>query len=166
MTTSPPDPRLAELGDALHAAASANLARADRRHHRRTVAGVFAATAIVLPGAALAGNALLSADDVANSLPAGTQVLLGTQPTCTTVRANVEFDCVLSKPPKEGDIPAGAWKGTVEPTLDPRTKRVNGGCRAQDADGMHWSCYAGKEAVRQQIISAGYLGEVSIAARG
>jgi hypothetical protein len=150
--------RLDNLGDALHAAATANLARTERARHRRTMAGVLAATAIALPGAALAANALISNDDVAKSIPQGTLVLMGTNPTCTTVRANVEFDCVLSTVPREGDIAAGGWKGTVEPTVD-RNKRVNGGCRSLNAAGTHWSCYIGEAAVRQHIIGADLLGQ-------
>jgi hypothetical protein len=150
--------RLDNLGDALHAAATANLARTERTQRRRTMAGVLAATAIALPGAALAANALITGDDVAKSIPQGTLVLMGTNPSCTTVRANVEFDCVLATVPKEGDIAAGAWKRTVEPTVD-RTKRVNGGCRSLNAAGTHWRCYVGDEAVRQHIIGADLLGQ-------
>jgi hypothetical protein len=150
--------RLDDLGDALQAAATADLRRTERQHGRRKVVAVLAAAAIVLPGAALAANALITNEDVARSIPNGTLVLMGTNPVCTTVRANVEFDCVLASAPHEGDISAGAWKGTVEPTVD-RNKRVNGGCRSLDADGMHWRCYIGEEAVRQQIIGPDFLGE-------
>jgi hypothetical protein len=150
--------RLDNLGDALHAATTANLARTERTRRRRTVAGVLAATAIALPGAALAANALITGDDVAKSIPQGTLVLMGTNPSCTTVRANLEFDCVLATVPKEGDIAAGGWKGTVEPTVD-RNKRVNGGCRSLNAAGTHWSCYIGEEAVRQHIIGPDLLGQ-------
>lgn len=158
MTMTPqPHNSLGLLGDALHAAATADLARTERNRRRRTIAGVLAATAIVLPGAALAANALITGDDVADSIPKGTLVLMGTDPRCTTVRANVEFDCVLGTVPKEGDVSAGAWKGTVEPTVD-RSRRVNGGCRSLDADGTHWRCYIGDEAVRQHIVSSEFLG--------
>jgi hypothetical protein len=150
--------RLADLGDALHAAARADLAHTERRRRRRTLGGVLAATAIVLPGAALAANALITGDDVADSIPKGTLVLMGTDPRCTTVRANVEFDCVLSTVPKEGDVAAGAWNGTVEPTVD-RSRHVNGGCRSLNAQGTHWRCYIGEEAVRQNIVGAGLLGQ-------
>jgi hypothetical protein len=159
MTTTPTTrERLDNLGDALHASATANLARTERTRRRRTIAGVLAATAIALPGAALAANALISSDEVAQSIPQGTLVLMGTNPTCKTVRANIEFDCVLATVPNEGDIAAGGWKGTVEPTVD-RSKRVNGGCRSLNAAGTHWSCYVGDEAVREHIIGAGLLGQ-------
>jgi hypothetical protein len=159
-TTATTRERLDNLGDALTGATTAHLARTERNRRRRTIAGVLAATAIALPGAALAANALITGDDVAKSIPQGTLVLMGTNPTCTTVRANVEFACVLATAPKQGDIAAGGWKGTVEPTVDP-SKHVNGGCRSLDADGTHWRCYVGEEAVRQQIISADFLGQPS-----
>jgi len=95
---------------------------------------------------------------VAQSIPKGTLALMGSNPTCTVIRDSVEFDCTLATLPREGDIAADGWKGTVEPTVD-RTKHVNGGCRSLNADGTHWRCYVGDEAVRQQIIGAGLLGE-------
>jgi hypothetical protein len=52
------------------------------------------------------------------------------------------------------------WTGTVEPTVD-ATKHVNGGCRAQNADGTDWECYIGQAAVTQKIIGAGFLGQYS-----
>jgi hypothetical protein len=157
-TTATTRERLGNLGDALTAAATADLAHTEHKRRRRTVAGVLAATAIALPGAALAANALITGDDVAKSIPQGTLVLMGTNPTCTTVRADVEFDCVLASVPREGDVAAGGWNGTVEPTVD-RTKRVNGGCRSLNAQGTHWRCYVGDEAVRQHIIAREFLGE-------
>ena len=121
---------LSTLGDALQRAATADLAstHARRRRRRRTVA---------------------------RSLPAGTLSLAGTQPTCTVVREDVEFDCTLARAPRPE---VSDWKGTVEPTVDD-TKHVNGGCRSLQSDGRHWRCYLGQEAVRQKIIGAGFLGE-------
>jgi hypothetical protein len=121
---------------------------------------VLAAAAIALPGGALAASALISDDDVARSIPSGTWALIGTHPRCTTVRTNVEFDCVLDRAPRQGDIAPGDWKDTVEPTVD-RSQHVNGGCRSLDADGTHWRCYIGREAVRQRIIGSGFLGQPS-----
>jgi hypothetical protein len=149
---------LDRLGAALHAAVTDDLGRVVRRRRRRTIAGALAALAIAVPGAALAADALISGDDVAKSIPSGTWALMGTHPTCTTVRTDVEFDCTLARPPRTGDVEAGQWQGTVEPTVDP-SKHVNGGCRSLSADGMHWRCYIGTEAVRQDIIGAGLLGE-------
>jgi hypothetical protein len=170
--TSQTRKRLNDLGDALHAATTAELLAAQARHpraiagapttapRRRTLALALVATAIALPGAALAANALITDGDVADSIPASTWALVGTHPHCTTIRANLEFDCVLASLPREGDVPAGAWKGTVEPTVDP-TKHVNGGCRSLNADGTHWRCYLGEEAVRQDTVGAELLGELS-----
>jgi hypothetical protein len=151
---------LADLGDALRAATAADLARGARRRRRRTVAGVLAAAAVVLPGGALAADALISGDDVARSIPQGTWALMGTHPRCTVVRVNVEFDCVLEAAPRAGDVAPGGWKGTVEPTVDD-TRHVNGGCRSLEAGGRHWRCYLGEEAVRQRIIDAGFLGHTA-----
>jgi hypothetical protein len=156
MTTST-DTRLAKLGDALERAAVGDLRAAQgRRRRRRVVLGVVAA-AVLVPGAAIGASQLLSDEDVARSLPQGTRMLIGTSPTCTAVRANVEYDCTLATIPV-GEIERGQFKGAAEPTVDD-SKHVNGGCRAQDADGRHWRCYIGQEAVRQQIIGPDFLGE-------
>src|SRR3954464_11131492 len=155
-TTATVRERLDDLGDARRAATTAVRPRAERTPHRRPVAAVLAATAIALPGAALAANALITGDEVAQSLPKGTLALMGSNPTCTVIRDSVEFDCTLATLPPQGDIAADGWKGTVEPTAD-RTKHVNGGCRSLNADGTHWRCYVGDEAGRQQIIGAGLL---------
>ena len=158
MTTQLPD-HLERLGDRLRDAAAADLAVGRARRRRRRTVGALAAAAIAVPGAALAANALISTDEVARSLPNGTFALLHTHPRCTTVRAGVEFDCVLARPP-QGDVGAGRWKGTVEPTVDD-AQRVNGGCRSLNAAGTHWRCYVGEEAVRQAIIAQGFLGQRS-----
>lgn len=49
-------------------------------------------------------------------------------------------------------IPAGGFKGTVEPTVD-ATHHINGGCRATSPDGSQWECYIGQAAVREKLIS-------------
>ena len=147
---------LSTLGDALQSAAAADLAStgARRRRRRRTAVGLLAA-AVILPGGAIAANRLIGTDEVARSLPAGTLSLAGTEPTCTVVRQDVEFDCTLARAPRPE---VSDWKGTVEPTVDD-TKHVNGGCRSLQSDGRRWHCYLGEEAVRQRIIGAGFLGE-------
>jgi hypothetical protein len=146
--------RLTALGDALERAAAADLATARRRRLRRRAAAGAVTLAIAVPGAALAAS-LLSTSDVERSMPAGTRFLVGTRPHCTVVRDGVEYHCTVSGAfePEVADL-----KGTVEPTVD-ATKHVNGGCRSLSADGMHWRCYIGREAVRQQIIGPGLLGE-------
>jgi hypothetical protein len=155
MTTTT-DTHLAKLGDALEGAAVRNLEGTRARRRRRIGLGLLAA-AVLVPGGAIAASQLISEDEVARSLPQGTRMLIGTNPTCTVVRANVEYDCRLASIPV-GEIERGQFKGTVEPTVDD-SKHVNGGCRALNADGTRWRCYVGEEAVRQKIIGAGFLGE-------
>jgi hypothetical protein len=181
--TTPLRNRLDALGDALQVAAAADLTRAERGRRRRTVGAVLAVAAVVLPGAAVATSALITDDQVADSIPSGTFALIGTEPRCTTVRPNVEYDCRLTTPPRSdegpvGDLkradkptlrgskplpmptvhPAQDWKGAAEPTVG-EAKHVNGGCRSLNAEGTHWRCYIGLEAVRQRIISRGFLGD-------
>jgi hypothetical protein len=149
-------PELAGLGDALERAAAADLAPTQPpRRARRRLAVAAVALVIAVPGIAYAADQLISNDEVAESMPAGTLALEGTEPTCTVVRQDVEFHCVLSRAaaPEVSD-----WKGTVEPTVD-ATKHVNGGCRSLTSDGLEWQCYIGEEAVAQQIIGPDFLGE-------
>ena len=120
-----------------------------------------AVLAIAIPGVAIGADRLISSDDVAQSMPAGTLALAGTEPTCTVVTKNVEFHCVLAKAPAAEVTDAQgnpAWKGTVEPSVD-ASKHVNGGCRSLANDGKEWECYIGQAAVDQQIIGQQLLGE-------
>jgi len=144
--------RLTAIGDDLERAA-----RADRRRRttrRRRIAGGAAALALLVPGGAVAAS-LLSEEDVARSMPAGTRFLVGTTPKCEVVREGVEYRCTIEGAfvPEVADM-----KGMVEPTVD-RTKHVNGGCRSLRSDGREWNCYIGEEAVREQIIGPDFLGE-------
>jgi hypothetical protein len=148
-------PRLAQLGNALEAAAAADLAGA--RRPRRRLALIAIAAAIIIPGAAFAAQQLISNPQVAASMPAGTLSLAGTEPTCTTVKDGVEFHCVLAKAPAPE---VTNWQGTVEPTVD-ATKHVNGGCRSLTSTGTEWECYIGQAAVDQQIVGQSLLGQVS-----
>ena len=115
------------------------------------VAAVF-----LIPGGAVAAS-LLTPDDVAKSMPAGTKFLVGTTQQCTEVKAGVEYRCTISGAftPEVQDM-----KGMVEPTVD-ATKHVNGGCRSLRSDGREWECYIGEEAVSQGIIGSGFLGQAS-----
>ena len=151
MTHVPSD--LTRLGDDLERVARRDLLRR-RRHARRTVPAVLAPL-VVLPGVAAAAVALISEDEVAVSLPAGSQWLAGTDPSCTVIVQDVEYRCTLSRAP--GDE-IDDWTGTVMPTAD-ASKHVNGGCRSLDADGTEWHCYLGEAAVRQEIIGPDLLGE-------
>jgi len=156
------DPQLTALGDRLERAANADLAAAaartaTRRPRRisRRIAIAIAALAIAVPGVAIAADQLISTDDVAQSMPAGTLALAGTEPTCTVVTKDVEFHCVLKHAPAPE---VSDWKGTVEPSVD-ASKHVNGGCRSLASDGREWECYIGQAAVDQQIIGQSLLGE-------
>jgi hypothetical protein len=164
---TPLDPRLHALGDRLERAAEADLAatappvaRGPRRVSRR-LAVIVAALAIGATGVAIAAERLISAQDVAQSMPAGTLALAGTEPTCAVVVKDVEFHCVLAKAPAAEVTDSygnPAWKGTVEPSVD-ATKHVNGGCRSLANDGREWQCYIGQAAVDEKIIDRGFLGE-------
>jgi hypothetical protein len=150
---------LDRLGDALEAGAAADLharpAQPRRRRFSTRIAIGVAVLAVLVPSVALAATQLIGTDDVAQSLPAGTLSLAGTDPTCTVVEQDVEYVCVLEHAPAPE---VSDWKGTVEPTVD-ATKHVNGGCRALTSDGRQWRCYIGQAAVDQQIIGPGLLGE-------
>ena len=146
-------PRLAKLGDELERAARRDLR--PRRRRRRGIALAAVTALIAVPGAAVAAIELISEDDVARSIPAGTLWLADTEPSCTVVAQDVEYRCTLGKAPGD-EVPD--WTGTVMPTVD-ASKHVNGGCRSLNAEGTEWSCYIGEEAVRQQIIGPGLLGE-------
>ena len=116
MTQSLPQ-HLARLGDALHRAVAADLAAAapiSKRWRRpRRAAVVVVVLAVAIPGAAFATVALTTTGQVAQSLPQGTQALIGSDPTCTVVVQNVEYHCVLASAPSSLGAPAGA---TTAPT--------------------------------------------------
>ena len=86
------DPQLEALGDRLEQAAAADLAtnaqpaaKRPRRLSRRLIL-VAAVLAIAIPGVAIAAEELTSTSEVAQSMPAGTLALAGTEPTCTVVK--------------------------------------------------------------------------------
>lgn len=149
---------LTRLGDALERAAAADLAAREPRGRRvsRKLFVSLAALAVAVPGIAFAATALISTDEVAASLPAGTRMLQGTDPTCEVVVQDVEYRCTLSRPPADPEV--ADMKGMAEPTVD-ATKHVNGGCRSLTSDGLVWQCYIGQAAVEQEIIGTGFLGE-------
>lgn len=151
-------PELQRLGDALDAAARDDLGVRRRwfaRRPSRRVAIVLAAAAFVVPVAAIGAARLVVGGEVADSMPAGAAIFAGTHATCSVVVANVEYHCVLDRPPSHE---VDDFKGVVEPTVD-RTKHVNGGCRGLSSDGLTWQCYLGEKAVKQRIIGQGFLGE-------
>jgi hypothetical protein len=148
-------PELIELGDRLERAVAAHI-EPRRRAPRKLVLAV-AALAVAVPGIAVGASALISTNEVAAGLPAGTKALGDTNPTCTVVRDGVEYHCVLARPPAPE---VADWKGTVEPTVD-ATKHVNGGCRSLRSDGLEWQCYIGQAAVAEAIIGPDLLGAYS-----
>jgi hypothetical protein len=151
-------PELTQLGDAIERAAAAQLGNSSRPRPRRTrrLLLVVAVALIAIPGLAYATSALISSDEVAAGLPAGTKMLQGTDPHCTVVRQDIEYHCVLTHLPADPEVLD--LKGTVEPTVD-ATKHVNGGCRSLTSDGRIWQCYIGEAAVAEQIIGPDFLGE-------
>jgi hypothetical protein len=64
-------------------------------------AGLAAAAAaiVAVSGVAYAAGVFTSPQTVANSLPAGAQIFVGSNPTCTVVQPNVRYHCTLAKPP-------------------------------------------------------------------
>jgi hypothetical protein len=149
---------LHRLGDALERAAADEVAATPRwrrvAHSRRFVVAL-AVVAIAAPVAAVGATRLIGGHEVAQSMPAGAAIFAGRDATCTVVIPNVEYHCVLDRPPfPEVDD----FKGVVEGTVD-KTNHVNGGCRGLTSDGLSWECYLGEEAVRQEIVSADFLGE-------
>jgi hypothetical protein len=151
-------PELRRLGDAIEQATAAELGNRSRprtRGTRRLLLAV-AVVLVMVPGLAYAASSLISSDEVAAGLPAGTKMLQGTDPRCTVVRQDVEYHCVLSRLPADPEVVD--LKGTVEPTVD-ATKHVNGGCRSLTSDGRVWQCYIGQAAVAEQIIGPDFLGE-------
>lgn len=166
------DPHLERLGDAIEGAVRADLVAAEattapagraRRGarpawaHGRRLALVCVVLAVAIPGIAIGADALLTPDEVAQGMPAGTLALEGTDPSCVVVEEGVEYRCTLSRPPApEFDD----WLGAVESTVGP-DGRVNGGCRSLDPEGTEWSCYLGQAAVDQEIIGESLLGTES-----
>jgi hypothetical protein len=163
------DPTLQTLGDRLERAATADLASAvtapapasRRRRVTRRLGIVIAVLAIGIPGVAIGANQFVSSDSVAQSMPAGTLALAGTEPTCTVVTKDTEFHCTLAKAPAIEVTDAQgnpAWKGAAEPSVD-ASKHVNGGCRGLTDDGTEWECYIGQAAVDHKIIGQQFLGQ-------
>jgi hypothetical protein len=151
-------PELRQLGDAIERAAAAQLGdhSHSRTHRPRRLLLAVAVVLVLVPGLAYAASSLISSEEVAAGLPAGTKMLQGTEPRCTVVRQDVEYHCVLSHLPADPEVVD--LKGTVEPTVD-ATKHVNGGCRSLTSDGRVWQCYIGQAAVAEQIIGPDFLGE-------
>jgi hypothetical protein len=179
------DPYVSQIRTALRGAIAADLTgtvqtrRPPRRRARRRIATALVAAALVVPAGALAIEALSPDQEVAAGLPAGGVVFAGTEPTCTTLREGIEYECALGKAPREEtyepgiiwtppDTPraqAGHWRGVVEVTVD-ASGHVNGGCRAEDPEGTSWRCFLGEESVRQGLVGQAFLGKAAGPLRG
>lgn len=141
--------------------------RSVRRRRRPRRALVLAvAVLVVCGGTAVGAKIALTGSDVQEFLPRSSAVFTGTNPTCTTVRPGVEYDCTLASVPtqeqafdQEGNLD---FKGWVDDIVD-QNNHVAGGCRALTKDGLHWRCYLGQEAVKQAIISQDFLGQTQLA---
>jgi hypothetical protein len=173
------DTKLDRLGDALLASAREDLAARERpavasrpRPRRRRVRLTAAALALVVavPATALATGVFSPDQEVAHGVSSLEWQMAGTEPSCTALRPGVEYDCTLSTPPQEEPLPkpseivgdvhgrAGEWKGYVIGTVD-KTDHVNGGCRAEAADGLHWRCYLGQASIDAKILMPSALGQ-------
>ena len=71
---------LTRLGNALEAAAAADLARTRTRRRRRTFVALVAALAIAIPGVAVGAKLLTDEHTVAQSMPAGAAELTSASP--------------------------------------------------------------------------------------
>lgn len=122
--------------------------------------GAVAGTLLVGGGVAAAAGIFSSTpDEVERGIPGGSVIVTGTDPRCTTVDGII-FDCMLAHVPTE-DISLYAdrdFVGALYDTVDDQSI-TNGGCRAQDPEGLHWTCYVGERAVEENILDSGNLGE-------
>ncbi|HEY5331932.1 MAG TPA: hypothetical protein VIJ21_00180 [Solirubrobacterales bacterium] len=166
------DARLEDIRGALLAAAGADLAGAEElrqqpRPRPRGSTRVRLAIALVVAALAVSAGALairaLGADHAAaHGLPGGSMAMVGAEPSCVTLRRNVEYDCLLSESP--GEVPhavaaaAGDWRGYVVETVD-AGDHVNGGCRAENVAGTRWHCFLGEAAVHHNLIAPQSLGD-------
>jgi hypothetical protein len=160
--------RLDDLRGALLAAAAADLEIADaapavespsaeslprpaarpaRRLHFGTTRGRLALAVLVIavavPGIVIGTGLVGPERAAANGLPAGSKLMTAIQPTCTSIRDGVEYECVFAESP-------GA--GRVVRVVD-ASGQVDGGCRSQNAVETFWICYFGAAAVHHQVVA-------------
>jgi type IV secretory pathway VirB2 component (pilin) len=159
--------RLDDLRGALLAAAAADLATADvapaaaslpcpaarpaRRLRFGTLRGrlalAFLVIAVAVPGIVIATGLVGPERAAANGLPAGSTVMTAIQPTCTSIRDGVEYECAFAESPRVG---------RVVRVVD-ANGQVDGGCRSQNAVETFWICYFGEAAVTHQVVAQGAL---------
>jgi hypothetical protein len=130
--------------------------QAGRSGYRRAAAVAVAVAA--LPGAALAASAVFGPDDAERGLPAGAQILAGSNPVCEQVEDDV-FDCKLTLPDAldAPDTTMGepvTWTSLMVDSND----HITGGCRTHAEDASVWRCYAGEAAADQHLLDPASLG--------
>jgi len=128
-----------------------------RRKRSRRVVVIAGLATLAIGGAAAATAYRLSDDEVSKGLPGGSAIFEGTDPSCSS-SDGVVFDCTLASAPTEEVL--ADYTGTLETFVD-STLHIAGGCRGITADGLQWTCYAGKRAVEEGIIGPNFLGEFS-----
>lgn len=174
------DDRLRELGDALEHAVARRIdaernTSGSARHlidvnrteehsmsqpstpttRRRRFVVPIAIGVVLVAGGAVAAKAILSTDTVEHGMPGGSVMFTDTSPSCQT-QDDVVFTCTLQHAPTE-EV-QDSYLGTLEPIVD-EASVVNGGCRGEDAAGLHWTCYLGERAVTEGIIGPDFLGQ-------
>lgn len=142
----------ADLATAADAPAAASLpgpaaARPGRRLHlgtaRARLALAFLVLVIAVPGIVIATGLAGPERAAANGLPAGSSVMTATQPTCTAIREDVEYECAFAESPRVG---------RVVRVVD-GSGQVDGGCRSQNAVETFWICYFGEAAVNHRVVA-------------
>jgi hypothetical protein len=143
---------LRDLGDALERAAERDVRRRRRPGIRRLVVAV-AAFSIMAAGTAVAAG-VFSPAQVAQGMPAGTYIFGQTDPSCVLDADGITYHCTLVNPPlpELSDFTGSKELVTVD-------DRIAGGCIGQDAEGMHWDCFMGDEAVKHEILVQDLLGQ-------
>ena len=86
-------------------------------------------------------------------LPAGA-VLQGVTPWCTTLDS-IEYDCTIAAYP---DVVLIDMTGYTTITVDD-TSHISGGCRADSADALKWTCYIGQRAIDEGIVARDSMGD-------
>jgi hypothetical protein len=138
------------------------------RSARAKLAFALVAAVLAIPAGAFAIRALGAGHSptldrgAAHGLPASSMAIAATEPTCVTLRRNVEYDCLLSASPGEEPravaAATGNWRGHVVATVD-AGDRVDGGCRSVNVAGTRWHCFLGAAAVHHNLIAPGSLGD-------
>ena len=73
--------------------------------------------------------------------------MTATQPTCTAIREDVEYECAFAESPRVGRVVR----------IVDASGQVDGGCRSQNAVETFWICYFGEAAVHHQVVAQGVL---------